>query len=89
MDNIHTIGDNSNNHHIDSMDIIEQSSAFKIKNIFHTDIEVPPERPGKEYFDEFCKLHVSNFMLTEQMNGLQKENKELLEKYRMLEVSSI
>jgi hypothetical protein len=50
------------------------------------DIEVPPEKANKDYFEDYNKLFFNNCILTEQYNGLRKENKELQEKLKNLEV---
>ena len=71
---------------LDNSEIVDASSGFKSKGKPLNDIEVAPEKPNKEYFEEFCKLYINNYILNEQLLGLKKENKELLEKHRLLEV---
>jgi len=71
---------------LDNSEIVDASSGFKSKPKTLADAEVAPEKPNKEYFDEFCKLYINNYILNEQLFGLKKENKELLEKLRVLEV---
>lgn len=65
---------------------LEPSSGFKVAAKSVQEIEVPPEKPNKEYFDEYCKLYINNYILTEQLNGLKREHKELQEKLKTAEV---
>lgn len=74
---------------LDHMDASKLSSGFMITNKMIHDIEVPPEKPNKEYYDEYCKLFINNYILTEQLNTLRRENKDLADKYRSIEVNSI
>lgn len=67
-------------------DGLQANSGFMISNKTLHDIEVPPEKPNKEYYDEYCKLFINNYILTEQLNVLRRENRELLDKYKSLEV---
>lgn len=69
-------------------DHLHSTSGFMVSNKTLHDIEVPPEKPNKEYYDEYCKLFINNYILTEQLNALRRENRELLDKYRSLEVDS-
>ena len=71
---------------LDNMDGSKLSSGFMITSKMIHDIEVPPEKPNKEYYDEYCKSFIINYILTEQLNTLRRENKDLNEKYKTLEV---
>ena len=73
----------------DHGDGLNSASGFVITSKTLHDIEVPPEKPNKEYYDEYCKLFINNYILTEQLNTLRRENRELMEKYRSLEVDSL
>ena len=50
------------------------------------DIEVPPEKPNRDYYDDYCKLYIVNYILMDKFNELRKENRDLLEKYKAFEV---
>ena len=69
---------------LDNSEIVDASSGFKSKGKPLNDIEVAPEKPNKEYFEEFCKLYINNYILNEQLLGLKKENKELRASHRLL-----
>ena len=49
-------------------------------------IEVPPKKSNKDYYNEYTQLFVYNFVLTAHAKELYQEQKSLMKKYHMLTV---
>ena len=52
------------------------------------EIQIPEKRTNLDYYNEYSKLYMYNFMLTAHAKGLYNEQKKLLEAYHTLSVTS-
>ena len=51
-------------------------------------VDVPPKKSNLDYYIEYSKLYVYNFVLTAHAKDLYKEMKNLVKKFQMITVSS-
>jgi len=65
---------------------LDPSKLLNPSEIESYDVEVPQKWTNIDYYNEYSKLYLYNFVLTAHANDLYKEEKSLLKKYLALSV---